>query len=489
MAVSDFLSDIGGGLATTGRVLGAIGAPVAQSIGNEEAGYAPAIAAQKRAHDQALEDAQIEAKATELKNQMDLGEKYGTLTPEDRQQYVDAITQLYSQPRHAGTLMEKLRQAIHPNGATYTPPEPTLKNPAPAGGTAAADIRNALTLQQGQQSNTLGYQGELSNQSAEIARQNALKDIDFMRQNIDAIFPNASPDDKTRALNLYAERKMGMITGKPMAMKSTITNGVFYGVTDPNTGQQWGINDLQPGGSAPDEAKSLYADYQGGLQEKRTYTEAQKQKQQDEINKRQERSLAAINQRQIFNFQNQLASKDYQGAQDTVKKLQQNYATSQTLEARMQQLAPDALAGNQQAQVAILANHIAMTTHQPGAAMRPTQALFNEAAATQPWMAKITKRFDQDGILAGVVLSPEQIQQMVDLAPIMVNADAEVLKNVNTEFQDKLNPLPAQQGGPHSTPNTKIKTLTAPPGGAGPVKNVNNKQKVMKFNPATGRLE
>ena len=88
MAVSDFLSDIGGGLATTGRVLGAIGARVAQSIGNEEAGYAPAIAAQKRAHDQALEDAQIEAKATELKNQMDLGEKYGTLTPEDRQQYV-----------------------------------------------------------------------------------------------------------------------------------------------------------------------------------------------------------------------------------------------------------------------------------------------------------------------------------------------------------------------------------------------------------------
>jgi hypothetical protein len=407
---------------------------------------------------------------------MDLGEKYGTLTPEDRQQYVDAITQLYSHPRHAPALMEKLRQAIHPNGATYTPPEPTLKNPAPAGGTAAADIRNALTLQQGQQANTLGYQGELSNQSAEIARQNALKDIDFMRQNIDAIFPNASPEDKNRAINTYAERKMGLITGKPQSMKLTFgPGGIPVGGTDPNNGQQWSVSDMGPGGNAPDELKSLYSDWQKGLQEHRTYTEAQKQKQQDEINKRQERSLAAINQRQIYNFQNQLASKDYQGAQDTVKKLQQNYATSQTLEARMQQLAPDALAGNQQAQVAILANHIAMTTHQPGAAMRPTQALFNEAAATQPWMAKITKRFDQDGILAGVVLSPEQIQQMVDLAPIMVNADAEVLKNVNSEFQDKLNPLPAQQGGPHSTPNTKIKTLTAPPGGVPKtVKKANN---------------
>lgn len=482
MAVSDFLSGLGGALSTTGKVVGAVAAPLAQNIVNEEAGYAPAIAQQKRQHEQNLEDAAIEAKAKELENQMAIGEKYGTLTPDDRQQYVDAITNLYSAPRHAPTLMNKLQKIVHPNGATYTPPTPMLKNPTPTGGTAAADIANALTLQQGQQANTLGYTGELGEQNAEVARQNVLKDVDFMRQNMDSLFPNASPEDKNRAINLYAERKMGMITGRPMAMKSTITNGVFYGVTDPNTGQQWGIQDLQPGGSAPDEAKSLYQDYQSGLGEKRTYQEKVTAAKEKQINERQQRSLAAMNQRQIYTFQNQIAGKDYTGARATVKKLQDNYATSQTLEARMNQLAPQALAGNQQAQVAILANHIAMTTHQPGAAMRPTMALFNEAAASQPWLNSVVKRFDSDGVLSGVVLDEKQIQQMVDLAPMMVNADAEVLKDVTSQMGDSLNPIPAQLGGA----NKKIKTLTTPPGGA---PKTGNTPKVLKFNSATGKLE
>lgn len=142
MAISDILSDVGKGIATGARVAGAVAEPLGKAIVNEEAGYAPQIAADKRKHQEQMEDAQINAKATELENQMALGQKYGTLTPQQHQQYVDSIAQLYSQPRHAGVLMEKLRKAIHPNGATAQGPSAPLADATPQGGTEAADARS-----------------------------------------------------------------------------------------------------------------------------------------------------------------------------------------------------------------------------------------------------------------------------------------------------------------------------------------------------------
>jgi hypothetical protein len=202
MAVSDFLSDVGGGLATTGRVLGAIGGPLAQSIGNEEAGYAPAIAAQNRAHDQAMEDAEIEAKVKDLENQMALGQKYGTLTPEDHDQYMHAISQLYSNPRHAPALMEKLRQIIHPNGATYTPPAPVLKSAVPTGGTAAADLSNAQDLAQAR------YQAMRRNNPKLSALDN------FTQENYGVDYNSAAPDQQEKALGAYVRANSKASPGK-----------------------------------------------------------------------------------------------------------------------------------------------------------------------------------------------------------------------------------------------------------------------------------
>lgn len=151
MALSDVLDKIGEGaedaLKTTGRVASVIAPALGKGIVNEEAGYAPQIAAEGRAHQQKLEDAQLAAKEQELTTQLETGRKYGTLTPEQQAQYVDQITQLYSHPRHAGTLMEKLRQAVHPNGAVAGP-APKLADAAPPGGTAAADERRAEQLAQ-----------------------------------------------------------------------------------------------------------------------------------------------------------------------------------------------------------------------------------------------------------------------------------------------------------------------------------------------------
>ena len=144
MSVGDILGAIGKGAATAGRVAGTVLEPVAKSIANEEAGYAPQIAAEKRQHQTQLEDAEINAKAQELENQLAMGEKYGTLTTADQQKYIDAITNLYSHPRHAATLMEKLRKAIHPQGAFAQGPTETLPSATPEGGTLRQDTLAAM---------------------------------------------------------------------------------------------------------------------------------------------------------------------------------------------------------------------------------------------------------------------------------------------------------------------------------------------------------
>jgi ABC-type transporter MlaC component len=143
MGVGDILSGIGRGVEAVGKAA----VPVLERTAQVVSGEAPQIDAEQRQHQQKLEDAAIESKANELQSQLAMGQKYGTLTPEDSQKYVDAITNLYSHPRHAGTLMEKLRQAIHPQGAVATPGAlSTLKNAMPEGGTASADEANAEKL-------------------------------------------------------------------------------------------------------------------------------------------------------------------------------------------------------------------------------------------------------------------------------------------------------------------------------------------------------
>jgi hypothetical protein len=92
-----------------------------------------------------------------------MGRKYGTLTPEQQSQYVDAISQLYSHPRHAGTLMEKLRKAVHPNGAVSTPA--TLKPATPEGGTAQADDQLKVATEKRKEAEALS----LAEQKAQIA--------------------------------------------------------------------------------------------------------------------------------------------------------------------------------------------------------------------------------------------------------------------------------------------------------------------------------
>lgn len=69
---------------------------------------------------------------------------------------------------------------------------------------------------------------------------------------------------------------------------------------------------------------------------------------------------------------------------------------------------------DQQAMLSLLANHLGMTMGlQKGA--RLNQALITEAQKAQPWLQGIKAKFDKDGYLSGVTLSPMQMKQMVDL--------------------------------------------------------------------------
>lgn len=82
------------------------------------------------------------------------------------------------------------------------------------------------------------------------------------------------------------------------------------------------------------------------------------------------------------------------------------------------------LHGDQQAMLSLLANHLGMTMGlQKGA--RLNQAIINEAERSRPWLEGIQAKFDDRGYLTGVVLSPQQMRQMVELGVQRYQSDVQ----------------------------------------------------------------
>jgi hypothetical protein len=99
----------------------------------------------------------------------------------------------------------------------------------------------------------------------------------------------------------------------------------------------------------------------------------------------------------------------------------------------MQQNEKDAAAGNQQAMLSLVANHIGMTLGaQKGA--RINQAVWNEAVESAPWLQNVVKSFGADGYLQGVKLSPQQAHQMVELAKQRRDAQWEQAQQAGTMY-------------------------------------------------------
>jgi len=105
-----------------------------------------------------------------------------------------------------------------------------------------------------------------------------------------------------------------------------------------------------------------------------------------------------------------------------VKKAYDAYNAAQERYAVMADALPRAQKGDQQAMVNLLANHIGMTMGlQKGA--RITQSIYDEAAQSSPVLGRIKAHFDSRGYLTGVVLTPEQMTQMIDLAQVRLDQD------------------------------------------------------------------
>jgi len=120
--------------------------------------------------------------------------------------------------------------------------------------------------------------------------------------------------------------------------------------------------------------------------------------------------------------------KDYESSNDRMKTMDLNLA--------------NAMRGDQQAMLSLVANHIGMTLGgQKGA--RINQAVWNEAVQSAHLSARmIAKSFHQDangdyifdGWKTGVTLTPDQMRQMVALAHEKVNVLKQHLDRLNTEY-------------------------------------------------------
>jgi hypothetical protein len=116
----------------------------------------------------------------------------------------------------------------------------------------------------------------------------------------------------------------------------------------------------------------------------------------------------------------------------------------------MQQNEKDALAGNQQAMLSLVANHIGMTLGaQKGA--RINQAVWNEAIASAPWLQSVEAKWGPDGYLSGVTITPQQIHQMVGLAKQRRDAQWQQAAQAGKMYGVNI-PMPDDLGGAKPAP-------------------------------------
>lgn len=191
---------------------------------------------------------------------------------------------------------------------------------------------------------------------------------------------------------------------------------------------------------SPDTPKEVSALLQSAVDEQKQ-KEADADKRQQDALDRQTRAFAQANAMQTQRVIDALHTNDYEKAQAEVRKAQNSFDLSRNLAYRMD-LAAQALQRNpadQQAMFSILSNHIVMTTRQPGSSMRPSKPLFDEAVSSLPAADNLMKRFDENhGLLQGIVLTPDQVRQMVDLAHERVQSDQQTLGQVKQDYAEAL---------------------------------------------------
>lgn len=121
----------------------------------------------------------------------------------------------------------------------------------------------------------------------------------------------------------------------------------------------------------------------------------------------------------------------------------------------------DAIAdpSNQQSMLNLLANHLGMTMGLAKGA-RINQAMIEEAERSGVLTERIEAHFDRDGFLTGVVLTPRQMGQMVDLARTRLDQDRRALRETEQYYGFEGNNQPPGGGGQHQKGDTRTNRKT-----------------------------
>jgi hypothetical protein len=145
MAIADLLRGIGTGVEKGAKAAGAVLEPLAKRTAEVVSGEAPQIDEEQRQRGYKAQDEQLAQRRDWLQRQLELDQKYQTLTPEQRQQ-LNQEYQTLGQKAPDPSIIQKLHQVMHPGGSTYQTPAKFTGDATPAGGTAAVDEENAEKL-------------------------------------------------------------------------------------------------------------------------------------------------------------------------------------------------------------------------------------------------------------------------------------------------------------------------------------------------------
>lgn len=171
-------------------------------------------------------------------------------------------------------------------------------------------------------------------------------------------------------------------------------------------------------------------------------------------------------------LQNALAKSDYTGARKIVNDSKVSLQNAINRTATMDKNLAAAEQGDQQAMVSLAGNHVLMIT---GAGdkgqIRATKLIWEDAVNSAPWLARISAKFDKDGYLSGVTLTPDQMQQMVRLAHEKVDTIKDSTQALGQTFATE---LAARRGNNVPPPPTAPATAAPAPAPA-----ANSKRRVI----------
>lgn len=225
---------------------------------------------------------------------------------------------------------------------------------------------------------------------------------------------------------------------KPLEAKTNSMTGGLESITDPNSGSVYTKSSIA---SAPPEVQKMWGDVTGQVEEEQKRKSDLEDKKTQAAEERQLRTITAALERQEQSFKNTLATKDYGEARKIINTADTDYQNGIDRLMTMDKNLSDAMKGDQQAMLSLVANHIGMTLGaQKGA--RITRAAFDEAVQSAPWLSKVTAKWSADGYLSGVTLAPEQMKQMVRLAREKVDVLKDHKHRVEDEYHDVVNPRP-----------------------------------------------